>query len=112
MVPGDAARRLPALDRSRFLYSVDDQPVWSLSCFFVKAGHRRHGLSGLLIGAAMGQARAAGAAALEAYPWDTADRKSSTSIYTGRASIFAPLGFREIARRAPHRPIMRVDLTG
>ena len=33
---------LPTLDRSRILYPVDGQPVWSLSCFFVKAGHRRH----------------------------------------------------------------------
>jgi GNAT superfamily N-acetyltransferase len=103
---------LPTLDRSRLLKPVDDRPVWSLSCFFIRAGHRRRGLSAALIEAAIDHARRSGAAALEAYPWDTTEKKASSTIYTGRASTFLRLGFCEVARRAPHRPILRFDLSG
>ena len=103
---------LPTLDRSRLLKPVDDRPVWSLSCFFIKAGYRRRGLSAALIEAAMDHARRSGAAALEAYPWDTTEKKASSTIYTGWASTFLRLGFCEVARRAPHRPVLRLDLSG
>ena len=64
-MPGDAARRL---DRSRLLEPVDDLPVWSVSCFFIRAGRRRQGLTAALIEAAKAYAGEAGAAWLEAYP--------------------------------------------
>jgi GNAT superfamily N-acetyltransferase len=103
---------LPTLDRSRLLKPVDDRPVWSLSCFFIKAGHRRRGLSAVLIEAARDHARRSGAMHLEAYPWETSEKKATSTIYTGQASTFRRLGFFEVARRAPHRPIMRFDLSG
>ncbi|HET6522304.1 MAG TPA: GNAT family N-acetyltransferase [Geminicoccaceae bacterium] len=99
---------LPVLGRSRFLKPVDHLPVWSLSCFFVRPGHRRRGVTAALIAAAVERARAAGAPAVEAYPWDTAERKATTTVYTGLASTFRRLGFTEVARRAPHRPILRL----
>src|SRR4029077_17543794 len=37
--------RYPGLARSRALAPVDDTPVWSITCLFVKAGHRRGGPS-------------------------------------------------------------------
>jgi GNAT superfamily N-acetyltransferase len=101
---------LPTLDRSRLLKPVDDRPVWSISCFFIKAGYRRRGLTARLIEAAKDHARRFGAAVLEAYPWDTAEKKASSTIYTGRVSTFGRLGFEEVARRAPHRPVVRLDL--
>ena len=103
---------LPTLDRSRLLKPIDDRPVWSLSCFFISAGYRRRGLNAALIEAAKDYARRSSAALLEAYPWQTAEKKASSTIYTGQASTFLRLGFFEVARRAPHRPIMRCDLTG
>jgi GNAT superfamily N-acetyltransferase len=101
---------LPVLDRSPNLKRVDDRPVWSLSCFFVKAGHRRQGVTAALIEAAKDHARRAGASVLEAYPWDTGEKKSSTTIFTGRASTFYRLGFQDAARRASHRPMVRCVL--
>ena len=103
---------LPVLDRSRNLKRVDDVPVWSLSCFFVKAGQRRAGLTERLIAAAIDFARDQGATVLEAYPWDTAEKKSTATIFTGVASTLIRAGFTEAARRVPHRPILRYDLTG
>jgi hypothetical protein len=49
------------------------------------------------------------AAALEAYPIDTSAPKSSSNIFVGTAS-FVRAGFKEVARRASARPIMRRDL--
>jgi len=43
-------------------------------------------------------------------PWDGTKRKTSSGNYTGLASTFTRLGFREVARRVPHRPIVRFDL--
>ena len=46
------------------------------------------------------------APALEVYPVDTT-AKSTSNIFTGTASTFAHAGFKEVARRAAVRPIMR-----
>ena len=98
------------LDRSRRLGRVDDLPVWSLSCFYVRKGYRRKGVTSALIAAAVKAARRAKAPALEAYPIDTHQPKSTSNLFPGTATTFARAGFRTIARRAPDRPIMRLDL--
>jgi GNAT superfamily N-acetyltransferase len=99
---------VPALDRLWRLKRVDDLPVWSLSCFYVRKGYRRRGITAALIAAALKAAKRAGAPALEAYPFD-ADVSPSASG-TGYASTFARAGFKTVARRIPARPIMRHDL--
>jgi GNAT superfamily N-acetyltransferase len=91
------------------LRSVDDVPVWSLTCFYVRKGHRRTGIMSSLIDAAVEFARTTGAPAVAAYPLDGAVSPSVTS--TGYASVFAAAGFVEIARRSPERPIMRLILS-
>ena len=103
-------RELPWLDRTRLVRQVDDVPVWSVSCFYVRRGYRRRGIMTALIAAAVQAARRAKAAALEAYPVDTAQPGSSSNLYTGTAAAFARAGFKTVACRAPHRPIMRHDL--
>ena len=105
LTPRDA---LPWLDREWRLKRVDDMPVWSLSCLYVRIGHRRRGVTAALIAAALKAARRAKAPALEAYPFD-ADKSPSASG-TGYASTFARAGFKVVARRIPARPIMRYDL--
>jgi GNAT superfamily N-acetyltransferase len=105
LTPRDA---LPWLDRERRLRRVDDLPVWSLSCFYVRKSHRRRGVTAALITAALRAAKKARAPALEAYPLDRELTPSATS--TGVASTFARSGFKTIARHVPPRPIMRHDL--
>src|SRR6266567_9579112 len=61
---------LPLLDRQWRLKRVDDLPVWSISCFYVRKGYRRKGVTSALIKAASSAAKHAGAPALEAYPLD------------------------------------------
>jgi GNAT superfamily N-acetyltransferase len=99
---------LPQLAREWRLRTVDDLPVWAISCFYVRKSHRRRGVSEALVTAALAAARRAGAPALEAYPFDRDVSPSSTS--TGFSSTFARAGFETVARHIPARPIMRRDL--
>jgi GNAT superfamily N-acetyltransferase len=78
------------------------------SCFYVRIGYRRQGITSHLIAAALKAAKRAKAPALEAYPLD-ADLTPSASG-TGYASTFVRAGFQTVVRRVPPRPIMRYDL--
>jgi GNAT superfamily N-acetyltransferase len=98
------------LGRSRTLAPVDDAPVWSITCFFVARGHRGKGLTRVLIEAAVRHARAGGARIVEAYPVEVRDEVADASVYHGAASTFRALGFEEVARRSPTRPIVRRGL--
>jgi GNAT superfamily N-acetyltransferase len=95
------------LAHARHLGPVDDLPVWSVPCFYVRRAYRGNGITGALIDAAVEYAAANGAPAVEAYPVDTAVPKHTGNLYTGIASVFAGHGFEVVARRAPDRPIMR-----
>jgi GNAT superfamily N-acetyltransferase len=59
---------LPWLDRA--WQRIDDLPVWSISCLYIRKGHRRQGITLALVDAAIKTAKEAGAPALEAYPLD------------------------------------------
>jgi GNAT superfamily N-acetyltransferase len=99
---------VPWLDREWRLRRVDEKPVWSISCLYVRKGYRRRGVTAALIAAAVKAARRAKAPALEAYPLDAKLTPSASG--TGFASTYARAGFKTIARHVPPRPIMRHDL--
>jgi GNAT superfamily N-acetyltransferase len=100
------------LNRGRTLQAVDDMPVWSISCFYVRRGYRRKGVMSALIREALHTAKCANAPAVEAYPVDITRPGSTSNVFTGTASTFRRLGFTTAARRHPSRPIMRHDLKG
>jgi GNAT superfamily N-acetyltransferase len=100
------------LERAPRLRPVDDLPVWCISCFYVRRAYRRRGVTAALIAAALKAARRANAVAVEAYPIDTRQPKSTSNLFTGIATTFARAGFKTVARPAPHRPIMRYYLKG
>ncbi len=102
---------LPALNRSRVLKRVDDQPVWSVSCFFVKRSHRHLGLTVRLLKAAIEFAAERGAIILEGYPVEPRKPEMPPVFaFTGLASAFLRAGFVEVARRSETRPIMRYQI--
>jgi hypothetical protein len=104
--------RLPGLANSRYFKTdLDIEGVWALSCFVVKKSHRDRGLTTVLTKAAMSFVREQGGNAIEVYPWDTTEHKADSTLYTGLASTFAALGFAVVQRRAPHKPMMRFELT-
>jgi len=98
-----------SLERSHVLKRVDDQPVWSIVCFFVSRAHRRQGLSRMLVRAAVDYAAGQGAERVEAYPVVRTPgvKFSAVDSFPGSQATFQREGFREVARRSPRRPIMR-----
>jgi len=99
------------LEHSRTLARVDDQPVWSVVCFFVARPHRRRGLTVTMLEHAARWARAQGARTLEGYPVDPKSGKTADAFaWWGVADAFIAAGFHEVARRSPTRPIMRREL--
>jgi GNAT superfamily N-acetyltransferase len=98
------------LEGSRVLKQVDAQPVWSVSCFYVAPAHRRTGLSVALLDAVVEYARRRGAKIVEGYPQDLQKELPSAFVWTGLLPTFRKVGFKEVARRSPTRPIMRKEL--
>jgi len=97
----------PKLNHSRILKPVDDQPVWSVTCFYIAHGFRHQGLSTALLKAAAEFASARGAKIVEGYPHDKKKATADVFVYTGLLSAFRKAGFKEVARRSKTRPIMR-----
>ena len=89
---------------------AEDPGIWGISCFVVRAGHRKRGHAGRLLDAAISHAAGNGARILDACPVEISGKKSASALYHGPAGIFVPRGFREIARRKPDRPLLRLDL--
>ena len=101
----------PALGRSRVLQPVDDTPVWSVSCLFVKKPYRRMGISARMLRAAVEFAAKQGARVVEGYPVEPAmEKMPDPFIWTGLPSAFRAAGFREALRRSRTRPIMRHEI--
>jgi GNAT superfamily N-acetyltransferase len=102
-----------ALENSRILKPVDDQPVWSIVCFFVEKSHRRQGVTQALLAGAVDYAISQGATIVEGYPIDLqapplrGQKLTSYGGYMGIASVFAALGFQEVGRASETQLIMR-----
>lgn len=104
----DRRASFPRLKSSRTLKPVDDQDVWSVSCFFIDKRFRRQGLSLSMLLAATDWARDQGASIVEGYPIDTPKEKyPSVYAWTGFFDTFKRAEFKEVARRSDTRPILR-----
>jgi GNAT superfamily N-acetyltransferase len=79
------------LAHSKKLAPLDDEPVWSVVCFYVHPSAKRQGVASALLDAAVELAAAAGAPALEGY----AARPHHPNIdsYTGYLPMFLAAGF-------------------
>jgi len=111
-----APRSQTSYARSRTIPHLDDLPVWSLWCIRVRAGHRKQGISHVLIAGAVEFARSHGAPAIEAYPLDNGDAQvDMTMAYAGIRKNFERAGFtyaaetRSVLAGCP-RVLMRLDL--
>jgi len=99
------------LGGSKVLSPVDDAPVWSVSCFFIKKGYRGGGMAQRLLQAADDFVRSHGGRIIEGYPIDPVKKPYPAAYaWTGFAGSFRKAGFREVARRSESRPIMRREL--
>ncbi len=101
----------PRLEKSRSLQPVDDQPVWSIVCFFVAKEYRRNGVSTELVRAAVSFARKKRAKIIEGYPTVYKNKKLPDSwVWTGLLATFLRAGFNEVLCRTKSRPIMRYHI--
>lgn len=110
---------LPGVTGNRALRRVFERdPVaaetaWWVSCFVVRRQHRGHGVGVALLRAAVEHAQAQGAAVLDGHPVDVARlqaQPSPTAVFTGTLRMFEAVGFTEIGRTYPSRPVMRRSL--
>ncbi|CAN7286503.1 MULTISPECIES: GNAT family N-acetyltransferase [unclassified Variovorax] len=99
------------LKRSPVMKAVDDRPVWSIICFVVPSEHRGQGVAQALLDGAIAYARKQGAKLLEAYPVDKPGRANDDQMWFGAKSMYDRVGFKEVARRKPQRPVVRLKPT-
>ena len=99
----------PRLDASPIGRVADAGPdVWSVTCFFVRAGSRKRGTGGLLLSAAVDYALSHGARVVEGFPVDTTGRKlGAGELYHGTLDMFTDAGFAVIERRGTRRALVR-----
>ncbi len=95
------------LERSRVWARIDENPVWSVSCFFVKKGYRNQGLSVKLLEAAVEFARTHGAEIVEGYPQQVNGRLPDAFVWTGLVASYERAGFEVVARRSGSKLVMR-----
>ncbi len=101
----------PRLANSRVLQPIDETPVWSVTCLFIRRDYRRRGVSMALLREAAAHVRQQGGQIIEGYPVEPAGGETPDAFaYTGLASAFRQAGFVEVARRSPTRPIMRREI--
>jgi GNAT superfamily N-acetyltransferase len=93
-----------ALERYRALPRLDDQPVWSVACFFVDSRFRRKGVTLALLRAAVEHAIAEGAAVVEGYPVEPGPRLYT---YMGSPETFQQAGFTDVTPAGQARTVMR-----
>lgn len=76
---------------------IDDQDVWILFCFRVRAGHGKKGVAHALLAGAVEYAASKGAPAIEGYPVDNGGAKiDRTFAYPGTRAMFEKAGFRKV----------------
>lgn len=100
----------PGLDRSPTLKRIDDEPVWSITCFVIAKEWRRGGVASALAQEAINYASQNGAQIIEAYPLTNEDGKYRMvgESFMGFVSTFQRLGFRQVSNRSRVRNIMRL----
>lgn len=81
------------LVKSRVIKPFDDQPVWSIVCFFIHKNYRGIGLTNELLTFASDYAKSKGAKILESYPIEGQDKINELSAYVGAEKWFLKDGF-------------------
>jgi GNAT superfamily N-acetyltransferase len=83
------------LERARTLACDDADRVWSLPCFFVKAGWRERGVAAALLSHGVKSLRRRGAKIAEGYPVNLKpkQRLPNAFAWTGTRSLFEAAGF-------------------
>ena len=85
------------LVRSRVIKPIDDQPVWSIVCFFIHKNFRGKGVTTALLKEAEAYIKIKGGSILEAYPIETTNMVNDVSSYVGIDKWFYKAGYKKMA---------------
>jgi hypothetical protein len=100
------------IESSRSLKRVDDEPVWSMPCFFIKKEQRKKNYLSKVIRAGMKWAHTQGAEIIEAYPIKPySDNMPAAFAWTGFITVFEKLGFKTVAQPSRTKYIVRCVVT-
>lgn len=95
------------LGASKVWAPVDEEKVWSVTCFFIDKKVRGKQLSVAVLEAAVEFARSRGARIVEGYPQELKEKLPPAFVWMGVLPTFIHAGFHEVARRSEKKPIMR-----
>lgn len=99
------------LANARAFKRIDDKPVWSITCFFIKKQFRHIGLSQLLIKGAIDFAKKKKIKTLEAYPAiPYSENMPHPFLWVGVLSSFIKNGFRIVKQNSKSRAMVRIEL--
>ncbi|PQJ09655.1 GNAT family N-acetyltransferase [Flavipsychrobacter stenotrophus] len=98
----------PKMARSRVHKPIDDEAVWSVTCFFIDKNFRRMGVSVALLKGLISYARAQNIKIIEAYPTiPTQESLPDSFAWIGLYKSFERVGFEIVDRTSKSRPMVR-----
>jgi hypothetical protein len=95
---------LPWLEKNYNYHHTGNKDVWCISCFYIKRGYRKKGVTSALIKKAIEFVKLSNGKLIEAYPRDAA------SSFTGFPSTFQKAGFELVIQGKYKRTVMRLIL--
>ena len=103
--------QLIRLEYSKLFKRIDDRPVWSITCIFIKKEYRKKGISSVLISEASKYAFLNGAGVIEAYPVISKKGKMipDVFVYHGLVNAYKKAGFKKVKQPSETRLIMRLE---
>lgn len=101
---------LAKLNRAPSFKCDDADKVWSIPCFYIKAGFRQKGVAKSLLDFAVAAAKRKGASIIEGYPVKvpkTGKAIPAAFAWTGTQPMFEKAGFKTIGKRDGGKQRMR-----
>lgn len=96
------------LENSRVLKRIDNEPVWSVTCFYIVKSLRRKGISTELLKGVIKYCVLNNVKIIEGYPVvPYGEQVPDAFEWTGIPSAFVKAGFVEVERRSKLKPMMR-----
>jgi len=95
------------LEKSRVHKRIDNKPVWSVPCFFIKKEFRRKGVTSKLIKGIIKYARESSIEIIEAYPSVPAGESPDAFLWTGLYKPFEQAGFKIVDQKSKNKPMVR-----
>lgn len=99
------------LANSRVHKPIDNEPVWSVTCFFIDKAFRRMGVSVAMLNGLIDYARTQNIKIIEAYPTiPTQETLPDSFAWIGLYKSFERAGFKVVDQTSKSRPMVRYYL--